>query len=41
MKNEIIDFLETYLFGIQIVITIACIVYMIKYVVNRINEIKK
>jgi len=37
MKNQIINFLESYLFGIQIAITIVCFTYMVRYVINRLK----
>jgi len=40
MKN-LINFLENYLFIVQIIILIVCLGYIIKYVVLRIKELKK
>jgi len=34
------DFLENYLFPIQIILAIICFIYMIKYVIVRTNSKK-
>jgi hypothetical protein len=34
-----IDFLEKYLFQVQIILAIICWTYMIKYVINYLKEI--
>jgi hypothetical protein len=33
-----IDFLEKYLFQVQIILTIICWTYMAKYVINQLKE---
>jgi len=34
------NFLENYLFPIQIILTIICLIYIVKYVIVRIKENK-
>jgi hypothetical protein len=35
-----IDFLEKYLFQVQIILAIICWLYMVKYVINYLKEKK-